>query len=77
MNQYESPYNHSFLTAIPSQRCKETLIVLLNAEKIAEAVLLYVFNIVFLASLLLGLALCRWDAEHSPDFRIQKPKSAF
>ena len=50
-NKYGFTYNHSFMTVIPSNCCKETSIGLLHTEKIAEVVLLYVFKITFSASL--------------------------
>ena len=51
-DQQVSPYNNSFLTITQSHGCKEILFSLLHAKKIADAVLLYVFNIGFPASLL-------------------------
>ena len=51
-NQQVSAYNHSFLTIIQSHCCKEILFSLLHVKKIADVVLLYVFNIGFPASLL-------------------------
>ena len=37
------------MTVIPSHCCKETHVASLHSEKIDEAVLLYVFKMVFLA----------------------------
>ena len=51
-NQQVLAYNHSFITIIQGHGCKEILFSLLHAKKIADAVLLYVFNIGFPASLL-------------------------
>ena len=51
-DQQVSAYNHSFFSIIQSHGCKEILFSLLHANKIADAVLLYVFNIRFPASLL-------------------------
>ena len=47
-----SAYFFSFVAYIPSYFSKQNLIGPLNAEKIAEAVLLYVFKIGFPAPLL-------------------------
>ena len=51
--QYGSPYNHSFVIVIPSHCCKETYRGLLYATTETKAVLLYVFKIIFPASLLI------------------------
>ena len=53
MNQQVSPCYHSFLAVTQRYNSKVTPIRELHAEKIAEAVLLYVFRIAFPASLLL------------------------
>ena len=73
MDQQVSPCYHSFLTVTQSFHSKVTPIGVLYAEKIAEAVLLYVFRIAFPASqayihywtqvfpsILLLLCLWRW-----------------
>ena len=52
MNQQVSPCYHSFMTISQSCHSKVTLINALQVEKIAEAVLLYVFRMTFSASLL-------------------------
>ena len=52
MNQQVSPCYQSFLTVTQSYHGKVTHIDALHAEKIAEAVLLYVLRISFPASLL-------------------------
>ena len=49
--QQVSAYNRSFSPIIQSHNCKEILFSLLQAKKIGDAVLLYVFNIGFPASL--------------------------
>ena len=50
MDQQVSPCYHSFLTVAQTYDSKVTPIGALHAEKIAEAVLLYVFRITFPAS---------------------------
>ena len=50
MDQQVSPFYHSFLTATQSYDSKGTHIGGLHAEKICEAVLLYVFRITFSAT---------------------------
>ena len=45
------PYNYSFIRVIPRNCCKETPTHSFNAEKIAEGIFLYVFQIVFSVSL--------------------------
>ena len=50
-DQQVSAYNRSFFTIIQSQGSKEILFSLLHANKIADAVLLCVFNIGFPTSL--------------------------
>ena len=52
IDQKVSAYNPSFLTIIQSHSCKEILFTFLRAKEIADAVLLYVFNKGFPASLL-------------------------
>ena len=52
MDQQVSPSYHTFLLVTPSYHSKVTPIGVLHAEKIAEAVLLYVFRLAFPASLL-------------------------
>ena len=52
IGQLLSPCYHSFLTVTQSYHSKMTHISELHAEKIPEAVLLYVFRIAFPASLL-------------------------
>ena len=51
MDQQGSPCCHIFLTVIPSCHSKVIPIGTLHAEKIAEAVLLYVFKMAFPSSL--------------------------
>ena len=50
IDHYESAYNKSFMTVIPNHYSKYTLIGTFHVEKIAKAVLLYVFIISLLAS---------------------------
>ena len=45
-----SAYNHSYMTVFISYHCKKTPLGSLHAEKTGEAVLLYVFNMVFPAT---------------------------
>ena len=52
MDRQVSPCCPNFLTVTQSYHSKVTYVGALHAEKIAEAVLLYVFRIAFLASLL-------------------------
>ena len=52
MDQQGSPYSHIFLTVIPNYHIKVTTLGALYAEKIAEAVVLYMFRISLAASLL-------------------------
>ena len=51
-DQLSSAYNQNIITIIQSHGSKEILINLLHAKKMAGAVLLYVFDIGFPASLL-------------------------
>ena len=53
-DQHVFACNHSFLILIQNHGCKEILLSLYHAEKIADAVLLYVFNIGFPASVQLS-----------------------
>ena len=58
MNQQESPYCHKFLTVTSSYHSKVTPIGAIYAEKIDEALLLYVSKLAFPASLLAHISMC-------------------
>ena len=51
MDQHKSVKKFSFMTVIPSDYGKHAPMRALHAEKIADAVLIYVFKILFSASL--------------------------
>ena len=53
MDQKVSAYNCSFITIIQSPNCKETYISLYHAKKKADAVLIYIFDIGFPATIFL------------------------
>ena len=55
LDQQGSPCCHSLLTVTPSYHSKGTLISALYADKIAERVLIYAFQIPFLVSFLISL----------------------
>ena len=56
-NQYGSSYNHSFIAVIVSHCCKEVLIGLLHAEKIAESVCSMYLNCILCFSFFVHIAI--------------------
>ena len=61
MDQHVSPSYHTFMMVTPSYHSNVIPIGALQAEKIAQAVLLYVFRIAFPASHLHVLVLGFWE----------------